>query len=122
MQPLLGGDRCFAHDPEQAGTAAEARRLGGLRRRREKAVALSYDVGSLDSLAAIRRLLTIAATDTLQLDGSVLRNRLLVNIATASLKLFALEEVEQRLAEVEAIQAMQQEQVKVEDVRGRKKP
>ena len=36
--PLRARQYCFWHDPEHQDDAAEARRLGGLRRRRESAV------------------------------------------------------------------------------------
>jgi len=43
---------CFAHDPERAAEAAEARKLGGLRRRKEGTIALAYDLPGLDTVAA----------------------------------------------------------------------
>src|SRR5450759_421567 len=65
---------CFSHDPERAQDAAEARRLGGLRRRKEGTVAVAYDLPGLDSVAGIRRLLDIVVTDGLGLDtGSASR-------------------------------------------------
>jgi hypothetical protein len=48
---------CFAHDPERAADAADARRLGGLRRRKEGTIAVAYDLPGLDTVAGIRRLL-----------------------------------------------------------------
>jgi len=56
---------CFAHDPERAEGAAEARRLGGLRRRKEGTLAIAYDLPGLDSVEGIRRLLEIVVTDGL---------------------------------------------------------
>ena len=44
MAPLHDRPYCFAHDPERAAEAAEARRLGGLRRRKEGTIALAYDL------------------------------------------------------------------------------
>ena len=58
--PMQGGDLCFWHDPEHQQEAAEARRLGGLRRRREGAVVGAYEVGQLDNVEDLRRLLQIA--------------------------------------------------------------
>ena len=48
--PLLDGEFCFWHDPEHAQEAAEARRLGGLRRRRERTVSGAYDLEGLESV------------------------------------------------------------------------
>ncbi len=56
---------CFWHDPAHAEEMAEARRLGGLRRRKEKAVEGAYDFGGLVDVSQVRRLLEIAALDTL---------------------------------------------------------
>jgi hypothetical protein len=39
MAPLHDRPFCFAHDPERAAEAAEARRMGGLRRRKEGTIA-----------------------------------------------------------------------------------
>ena len=47
------------HCPEHAAEAAEARRLGGLRRRREVAVSGAYDFCGLESVGDIRRLLEV---------------------------------------------------------------
>ena len=49
---------------------AEARRLGGLRRRREHAVAGAYELEGLDDVTQLRRVLTIATLDLLGLDTS----------------------------------------------------
>ena len=58
------------HSPEHAAEAAEARRLGGLRRRREVAVTGAYEFPGLQSVADIRRILEIAVLDTLGLENS----------------------------------------------------
>jgi hypothetical protein len=44
--PMQGG-LCFFHDPETQEAAAEARRLGGLRRRKESTIVGTYEVGEL---------------------------------------------------------------------------
>jgi hypothetical protein len=59
MAPLHERPYCFSHDPERAEEAAEARRLGGLRRRKEGTIAVAYDLPGLESVAGIRRLLDI---------------------------------------------------------------
>jgi hypothetical protein len=41
---------CFFHDPERAAEVAEAQKLGGLRRHRESATALAYDLAGLDEI------------------------------------------------------------------------
>src|SRR6266508_1750344 len=78
MAPLHDRPYCFSHDPERAAEAAEARRLGGLRRKKEGTVAVAYDLPGLDSVAGIRRLLEIVVTDGVGLENGVARLRVLL--------------------------------------------
>ena len=93
---------CFAHDPERAAEAAEARRLGGLRRRKEGTIAVAYDLPGLDTVAGIRRLLQIVSTDGLAMDNGVPRLRALISTAVAATNLLKVGEFEERLATLEA--------------------
>ena len=99
--PLTGGEYCFWHDPEHAGEVAEAGRLGGLRRRREKTVAVAYDLEGLATLDQIRRLLEIAVMDTLGLDNSIARSRVLAYLAQVALKVVEADDLQERLAALE---------------------
>ena len=56
MPPMADSDFCWAHDPANAEAAAEARRVGGLRRRKEGTVAGAYSFGGLSNVHDIRRL------------------------------------------------------------------
>ena len=85
------GEHCFWHSPDTTEEAAEARRLGGLRRKRERTVAAAYDLAGLDDITAIRRVLEIALLDTLGLDNSVARSRVLIGGAAAAVKLLEVE-------------------------------
>ncbi len=100
--PLRGTTLCFWHDPAHAEEAAEARRLGGLRRRREKAVEGAYDIEGLENVAVIRRLVEIAVLDTLSLENSIARSRTLLTGALAAAKLLEVGEHEERLEALEA--------------------
>ena len=62
---------------EYAEDVAEARRLGGLRRRREVTVSGAYEVNGLETVGDLRRLLVIASLDTLGLENSIARARTL---------------------------------------------
>jgi hypothetical protein len=93
-RPLRGERHCLWHSPDHTEEAAEARRLGGLRRKRERTVALAYDLEPLDSVASIRRLLDIAAVDTLSLENSVARSRVLLGIVGVAAKLAEVEREE----------------------------
>ena len=99
--PLREGEFCLMHSPEHAEDMAEARRLGGLRRRREVAISGAYDFVSLQSVADIRRLLEVAVLDTLGLDNSISRARTLAYLAMAAIKLLDVGELEQRIAALE---------------------
>ena len=78
---------CLMHSPEHAEEMAEARRLGGLRRRREVAVAGAYYFAGLGSVNDIRRLLEVAALDLLGLENSIARARTLAYLAMTAIKL-----------------------------------
>jgi len=102
QKPLRDEEFCFWHHPDHQEAAAEARRLGGLRRKREKAIEGAYDVEGLDSVPQIRRVLLIAILDSLGLDNSVPRNRALISSVLAAAKLLEVGELEARLEAVEA--------------------
>ena len=102
VAPLRNGELCFWHDPEHAEAAAEARRLGGLRRRKEGTIAGAYDFEGLGSVTEIRRLVEIVVTDALSMENSIARGRLLIAGAQAAAKLLEVGELEERLVAVEA--------------------
>jgi len=100
---LRDSEFCFWHSPEHAEEAAEAQRLGGLRRRREKAVAGAYDFDGLDSVPKARRLLEIAALDSLALENSVARSRTLAYLAQVALKALEVGELAERIDALERL-------------------
>ena len=93
--PLVDNEFCFAHSPEQVTEMQEARRLGGLRRRRERTVAGAYEVDALETVAGIRRILEIATLDALGLEQSTARIRLLIAAAQALRGLLETGELEE---------------------------
>lgn len=93
---------CFWHDPGKADDLAEAQRLGGMRRKRERTIAAAYDFAGLDSITAIRRILVVATTDAFSLENSIPRVRALISAALASAKLLETGEIEERLTALEA--------------------
>jgi hypothetical protein len=94
--------RCFWHAPDREEDATEARRLGGLRRRRERTVSGAYDFAGLGSIESIRRILEIATVDALGLENSVARARVLIAAALAAAKLLETGELAERLSVLEA--------------------
>ena len=99
---LRDSDYCLMHAPEHAEDMAEARRLGGLRRRREVAVSGAYELNGLETVADLRRLLLIAALDALGLENSISRSRTLGYLVGVAGKLLEIGEFEQRLTTLEA--------------------
>ena len=99
--PLVDEDFCFWHSPKHAEEVAEAGRLGGLRRRREKTVAAAYDLDGLDTVSQVRRLLQIAVMDTLGLENSIARSRVLAYLAQVALKTLEAGALQERLAALE---------------------
>ena len=102
QHPLRDGDFCFWHSPDHAEEAAAARRLGGLRRRRESTVQGAYEFDGLDSVPSIRRLVEIAVLAALGLDNSIARSRALGYLAQVALKTLEVGELEERLQTLEA--------------------
>lgn len=98
---LRGRPFCRMHDPEMAEAVAEARRLGGLRRRRETTLAQTYDLSGLGSPEEILRLLDIAAFDALGLENSVARVRTLVQISGTAIRLLEVTSLDDRLRALE---------------------
>lgn len=95
---------CYWHDPDRADDLAEAQRVGGMRRKRERTIAAAYNFNGLDSVDAIRRLFEIAATDVLHLENSIARARVLVSAGLAGIKLIEVGDHEERLRALEAAQ------------------
>jgi hypothetical protein len=104
MAPQHDRPYCFSHDPERAADAAEARRMGGLRRRKEGTIAVAYDLPGLDTVPGIRRLLEIVVTDGIGLENGIARLRVLISTAAAAMNLLKVGELEERLAALEAVQ------------------
>ena len=93
---------CLFHSPDHSAEVAEARKLGGLRRRRETTLAVAYDFEGLRSTESIGRVIEIATLDALGLENSIARCRVLIAAALAASRLLEVGELEARLAALEA--------------------
>jgi hypothetical protein len=105
--PLVGERYCYMHHPKKAEKAeevAEARKLGGMRRRRERAVAGAYEFEGFGTIDSIRRIVNIATFDAFGLENSIARGRLLISAALAAVKLHEVGELEARVALLELTQ------------------
>jgi len=99
--PRRDSEFCLWHSPDHTDEAAQARRLGGIRRRREKTLSITYDFDGLASVEGIRRLLEIAVMDTLALDSGVQRCRTLAYLAQVGLKTLEIAQFEERVEALE---------------------
>lgn len=100
--PLRDSAFCLWHDPEHADVVAEARKLGGGRKRKEATISVAYDFEGLATVPQIRRLVEVAVIDTLALDNTVSRSRALAYLAHTAAKLLEAGELEERLERIEA--------------------
>jgi hypothetical protein len=81
----------------------EARRLGGLRRKRESTISSAYQFESLDSVDGIRRIVLIAVLDALSMENSMSRVRTLAYLAQVALRMLEVGEIEERVAALEEL-------------------
>jgi hypothetical protein len=102
--PLRDEPFCFWHSPETAEEASEARRIGGLHRRKKKTVGAIYGFHGLRSIEDNQTLLETAAIETLALENSIARNRALAGFAAVGAKLIEVGDHEERLRALEAAQ------------------
>ena len=100
-----GESFCFWHAPDTADEAAEARRLGGLHRRKKKTIATIYGFNGLRTVEDNQTLLETAVTETFALENSIARNRTLIAAATTGAKLVEVGDHEERIAALEAVTA-----------------
>ena len=102
--PLRDEPFCFWHSPETAEEAAEARRLGGLHRRKKKTVGVVFGFQGLRTIEDNQALLETAAIETLALENSIARNRALAGFAAVGAKLIEVGDHEDRIRALEATQ------------------
>jgi hypothetical protein len=114
MAPLRNDKFCWAHSPEHAQEAQEARRLGGQRRKKEIMLSGAYDLEGIDNIPGIRRVLEIAVLDTLASENNLSRNRTLGYLMQVALKAMEAGETEERLAALE--QAVLSKQIQHEPI------
>jgi hypothetical protein len=91
------------HSPEHIKEVQEARRLGGLRRKRESTISSAYHFDSLNSVEGIRRIVEIAVVDTLAAENSLARNRTLAYLVQVALHTLEVGDMETRIAALEQL-------------------
>ena len=94
---------CLMHSPEHAKEVQEARRLGGLRRKREATISGAYQFESLNTVEGIRRIVEVAVLDTLGMENSIARSRTLAYLAQVALHTLEVGDLETRIAALEEL-------------------
>jgi hypothetical protein len=117
--PIRDSDFCVFHDPEYAEAVQEARRVGGMRRRKEVTVAVAFDFEGLESIPRIRRLLEIAAADLLGMETTLGKVRAMGYVAQVAVTLLEKGEHEERLEAIEAVLGPKLPQRRQQEKRGR---
>ena len=101
--PALSGEEfCLFHSPNHTEEVAEARRVGGQKRRQQKAVLEIFDFHGLGTVADIQHLLDSVCIDTLALPSSVPRSRMLIYLSQTALKCVEVGVLETRVHALEA--------------------
>ena len=98
---LRAGSACFWHADETREAAAEARRLGGLRRRREGTVGGAFDLEEIKTGAGLGRVLEVALLDVIELENSIPRARTLAYLVSVAARVKETSELEARLRALE---------------------
>ena len=100
---------CYFHHPDSKTEATEARRLGGIRHRREKTIEGAYDLpDGLRSAEGISRLVEIVTVDLLAMDPSIARANAILRAAGVAARLLETGDLERRIADLEAALAARQ--------------
>jgi hypothetical protein len=103
MAPLKDSQFCWVHSPEHVKEVQEARRLGGLRRKRESTISNAYQFDSITSVDGIQRIVEIAILDTLAMENSMARNRTLAYLVMVALRTLEVGAIEDRITALEEL-------------------
>jgi hypothetical protein len=102
-QALKSNDYCFTHDPASGAERARARKKGGENRHTPHAGNSEGVNKSPRSIADTFSILDYTLIETLAMDNSIQRGRLLVSIAAAYVDALKVGEIETRLNELLSI-------------------
>lgn len=101
QSPLTDGDFCFWHDPANEESAAEARRMGGVNRKRERTLQEVYDLDGVDTVEQVQRIIEIALAGALSEPNSLNRSRVLLQAATVAARVLEAADLEKRMQAIE---------------------
>jgi len=101
-QALTDSRYCFVHDPTQGAARAKARKRGGERRRVPHMGNPEIIPTQVRTIDDVLKVLDYALAESMPLENSIQRGRLLVAIAGAFIEAIKTGELESRLAAIEA--------------------
>lgn len=105
-----GNGFCFTHDVTRGKERAIARRIGGLKRITPSVADKSLVPKETRTITDVMTILDYALQESLVLQNSIQRGRLLVSIAHGYIEALKVGEMEQRLEAVEMTLKMRKEQ------------
>ena len=103
QRPFVGRELCFWHDPEFEKEREEARRAGGVNRRREQTLKAVYELFRVSTIEDLQRLLEIGGLGLLALENSVQRNRAIISLVGAGAKLIEVGELAAKLESIRSV-------------------
>ncbi len=103
---------CFTHDASRGRERAIARRNGGLRRITPSVADKSLVPKETRTITDVMTILDYALQESLEMQNSIQRGRLLVAIAHGYIEALKVGEIEQRLEAIEMTLKMRKEQSK----------
>lgn len=101
MQSLKGSSYCFTHAPEVGAARAMARKAGGARHRTPHYGDESMIPREVKTLDDANKILAYTLTETVPMENSIARARLLLALYDSFVKSFEIGELGQRLAALE---------------------
>lgn len=101
-QAIKDSQYCFIHDPASGAARAKARKKGGQRRRVPHAGNPETIPANVRTIDDVLKILDYALAESMPLENSIQRGRLIVAIAGAFIEAIKTGELEQRLAAIES--------------------
>lgn len=101
-QAITGSKFCFTHDPASGAARAKARKAGGQRNRTPHAGNPENIPAKVRTIEDVLTVLDYSLAETLPLENSIQRGRLLVAICGAFIEAIKTGELESRLAAIES--------------------
>jgi hypothetical protein len=101
MQAIAGGQYCFTHAPEVGAKRAQARKRGGERHRTGHYGDESLIPREVVTLADANKILAYTLAETVPMENSIARARLLLALYDSFVKSFEIGELEKRIQALE---------------------